>query len=150
MLGVTSVDDVLATTSSVVIVDWPSKDVPETLARAGWAVFVKGGPQPDNYTAYQVAGDDVVTRPVGGAPGHADLVYSHRPLSELPGIVALAQAVGARAVWLQSGRSETGDKDPKGCWLAEADSRTARSLVESAGLVYLDGPYIADAIRGTA
>lgn len=149
MLGVTSVDDVLATTTSVVIVDWPSKDVPETLARAGWAVFVKGGPQPDNYTAYQVVGDDVVTRP-GGAPEHADLVYSHRPLSELPGIVELARAVGARAVWLQSGRSETGDKDPKGCWVPEADSHSARSLVEATGLVYLEGPYIADVVRSTA
>jgi predicted CoA-binding protein len=145
---VTSADDVLATASSVVIVDWPSKDVPETLARAGWAVFVKGGPQPDNYTAYQAAGDDVVSRPAGAAPVHADLVYSHRPLSELPGIVELAQALGAGAVWVQSGRSETGDKDPKGCWVPEADSRAARSLVESAGLRYLEAPYIADAVRG--
>ncbi len=147
MRRVTSFDDVLAATTSVVIIDWPSKDVPETLARAGWTVSVKGGPEPGNYTVYEVVGDDVVVRPAGQAPEHADLVYSHRPLRELPGIVELARAIGARAVWVQSGRSETGAKDPKGCWVPEAESRTARTLVESAGLQYLESPYIADAVR---
>ncbi|MDQ6615240.1 MAG: CoA-binding protein [Actinomycetota bacterium] len=146
----TSYHDVLATTTSVLLVDWPSRDVPDTLARAGWTVFVKGGPQPDNYSAYQMEGDEVVSRPVGHPPEQADLVYSHRPLNELPGIVARARQLGARAVWHQSGRSEAGSKDPRGCWVPEAESEQARTLVEAAGLHYFESPYLADAVRARA
>jgi hypothetical protein len=130
------------------IIDWPTKDVPETLARAGWTVVVKGGPAPDAYSTYEVVGADVVARPDGRPPERVDLVYAHRPVSELPGIVALAQAMGARAVWLQSGLAPSGEKDPRGCWLPAAASEDARSTVEAAGLGYLDAPYIADAVRG--
>jgi hypothetical protein len=35
---------ILRETGSVLVVDWPSKDVPETLTRAGYTVLVKGGP----------------------------------------------------------------------------------------------------------
>ena len=62
-------------------------------------------------------------------PEHADIVYSHRPEDELPGIIDLAQQIGARAVW------------------CETRSATACEQVESAGLVYVDAPQIADAAR---
>jgi predicted CoA-binding protein len=130
-----------------VVVDWPTKDVPETLARAGYTVLVKGGPEPDSYSAYEVQGTEVVSRRTGEAPAAADLVYSYRPVGELPGIVAMARELGADAVWLQSGLAGDGTKTPDGCWMDQATSREARAIVESAGLTYVEAPYIADAVR---
>jgi predicted CoA-binding protein len=89
--------------------------VPDTLAGAGYAVFVKNGPGPEDFNP--------------APPEHIDLVYCHRPLEELPGIVAQAKELGAQAVWCQSPSPE------------------ARRLVESAGLRYFGEEYIADAVR---
>lgn len=36
------VDEILRATQSVLVVDWPSRDVPDTLARAGYDVHVHG------------------------------------------------------------------------------------------------------------
>ncbi len=140
-------DQILRAADSILLVDWPSKDVPETLSRAGYAVFVKGGPEPTDYSAYDVRGDEVVNRPLGRPPAHADLVYSYRPVSELPAIVALAREVGAAAVWHQSGQAAAGEDDPRGCWMPGDASQQARAIVESAGLTYVEAPYIADAVR---
>ena len=48
-------DQILLTAGSILLVDWPSTDVPETLAGAGYAVFVKGGPEPDNLLEVRAA-----------------------------------------------------------------------------------------------
>ena len=143
---------VLDAARTVVVVDWPTKDVPETLARAGYTVLVKGGPEPDNYRAYEIQDAQVVSRRTGQAPAAADLVYSYRPVEELLGIVAMAQRLGADAVWLQSGMASDGTKAPNGCWMDQAASQAARAIVESAGLTYVEAPYIADEVRsrGTA
>ena len=143
----TAAGQVLARAHAVVVVDWPSRDVPDTLARAGYTVLVKGGPAPDSYSAYEVTGSEVVPCPAGAPPGSADLVYAHRPVAELPGIVILAQRLGAGAVWLQSGLAADGSKHPRGCWLPQAEAEAARDMVESAGLAYLSAPYIADEVR---
>ena len=143
----TQVESVLAGARSFLVVDWPTRDVPDTLAGAGYEVVVHGGPGPEDYTAYEVAGTEVVERRVGRPPAHADVVYSFRPLEELPEIVAMAQTVGARAVWLQSGLSADGGKDPQGCWLPAEAAAGARTTVEAAGLLYVDQPYIAGAVR---
>ena len=119
---------VLESARRILIVDWPSRDVPDTLAGAGYAIFMKGG-------AAVLALEPV------------DMVYVHRPLAELEEIVATANSLGARAVWYQSGLTSTDVKDPKGCWLPEDASRAARALVESAGMQYVDDVYIADAVR---
>ncbi len=37
---------ILTGVSSVLVIDWPSRDVPATLAFAGYTVYVKGGPGP--------------------------------------------------------------------------------------------------------
>jgi hypothetical protein len=112
-------DEVLSGTRSVLIVDWPSRDVPDTLSEVGYEVTIKGGPGPLP----------------DSAPKSVDLVYAHRPFEELAGIVALAKEHGARAVWLQTD-------------LTDDQSREARALVEDAGLAYIDDVYIADAVRG--
>ncbi len=143
----TEVEQLLEAASSVLIVDWPSKDVPDTLVRAGYTVMVKGGPEPDNYSVHDLSEGKVVQRAAGRRPEQVDLVYMHRPLEELPGIVAMATDVGAQAVWCQSGLASAGTNDPKGCWVPVDASRKARSIVESAGLRYVDDIYIADAVR---
>jgi predicted CoA-binding protein len=143
----TQAEPILAAARTVMVVDWPSRDVPDTLARAGYTVLVKGGPEPDSYTAYQVSGGEVVPHRTGAPPGSADLVYVHRPVAELPSTVLLAQRLGAGAIWLQSGLAADGSKDPRGCWLPAAEAQAAREMVESAGLAYLAAPYIADEVR---
>ena len=146
-VAVTEAGQILRETGSILLVDWPSKDVPETLARAGYTVLVKGGPQPDNYSVYEVRNGEVVARRTGRAPAAVDLVYSYRPVEELPGIADMAQRLGAGAVWLQSGVASDGTKAPDGCWMDQASSRAARAVVESAGLAYIEAPYIADEVR---
>ena len=76
-----------------------------------------------------------------------DLVYCHRPFSELPGIVTLAGRLGARAFWWQTGLTSDGGKDPSGCWTPTEESLQARKLAAAAGLAYVDDVYIADTVR---
>lgn len=138
--------ELLSFARSVLVIDWPSRDVPESLARAGLDVTVRGGPGPADYNHYRVDGDQVMVRPAGEAPAHVDLVYCHRPVGELPGIVELARSLGARAIWRQSGVTAGGAKDPAGTWVPEEESRQARAITEAAGLAYVEAPYIIDAL----
>jgi predicted CoA-binding protein len=138
---------ILAETRSVLVIDWPSRDVPASLAFAGYKVFVKGGPGPAGYAAWALDGGEPVSRPLGHELGQVDLVYCHRPFGELPGIVALAGRLGARAFWWQTGLASDGGKDPSGCWAPPEESRQARELAAAAGLAYVDDVYIADAAR---
>jgi hypothetical protein len=138
--------ELLSGAKTVLLIDWPSRDVPDTLARGGFTVVSSDGP--DEYNAYEVAGTGVRVRAVGQPPKRADLVYTHRPIDELPDIIDAAKAAGAKAVWIQSGLDTAGVKDPRGCWFPDAESTRAREIVERAGLVYIESPYIADAVRG--
>jgi predicted CoA-binding protein len=141
----TDVAALLAGTKNIFLVDWPSRDVPDTLARGGFTVVSNDGPE--EYHAYEVDGGEVRTRDVGGPPKRAELVYTHRPIDELPEIVETARSLGAKAVWVQSGRDSGGGKDPQGCWMPPRESERAREIVEGAGLTYIDAPYIAEAVR---
>ena len=138
---------VLAETRSVLVIDWPSRDVPESLAFAGYTVFVKGGPGPADFAAWELDSGEPVSRPMGREPDRVDLVYCHRPFGELPAIVALAGRLGARAFWWQTGLTSDGGKAPSGCWASSEESRQARELTAAAGLAYIDDVYIADAVR---
>ena len=138
---------VLAEARSVLVIDWPSRDVPASLTFAGYAVFVKGGPGPADYAVWELDSGEPVSRPLGREPDRVDLVYCHRPFGELPGIVAMAGGLGARAFWWQTGLTGDGGKDPTGCWVPPEESRQARGLAAAAGLSYIDDVYIADAVR---
>jgi predicted CoA-binding protein len=140
---------VLAETRSVLVIDWPSRDVPASLAFAGYTVFVKAGPGPADYAAWALDGGEPVSRPLGREPDRVDLVYCHRPFDELPGMVALAGRLGARAFWWQTGLTSDGGKDPSGCWAPPEESRQAREWAAAAGLGYIDDVYIADAVRAS-
>lgn len=139
----TEASDLLAQVKTVLLIDWPSRDVPDALALGGFTVFS----EEDKPRLYEADSEKVVAREVERLPDHADLVYAHRPIDELPDIVSTARSLGAKAVWLQSGRDETGAKDPRACWFSPDDSRRAREIVEGASLDYIEAPYIADAVR---
>ncbi|MGZ4815227.1 MAG: hypothetical protein ACXVZV_07455 [Terriglobales bacterium] len=80
-------EELLQQASTVLLVDWPSKDVPESLVRAGFNVIVKGGPGPQDYSVYVLENDRVISRHVGHAPAESDIVCCYRPLNELPSII---------------------------------------------------------------
>ncbi|MEQ7123149.1 CoA-binding protein [Actinopolymorpha sp. B11F2] len=140
-------EEILREARTVVLHDWPSRDVPDTLTRAGYEVVVFGGPKPDDVFASELRDGEIVETRIGVPPDRGDLVYVFRPIEELPAIVADAQRMGATAVWCQSGLSSEGVTDPRGCWTSEAESQEARRIVESAGLTYVADAYIADAVR---
>jgi predicted CoA-binding protein len=131
---------------TILVIDWPSKEVPEALALAGFATVVRGGPGPQDFASYAREGDSVVRRPCG-APAQIDLIYAHRPLTELPHIIATAKTLHASVIWTQSGLRSDGSRDPRGCWVPEAEHDDAEELVRAAGLTYLSAPYIVDAVR---
>ena len=131
--------------ASVLVIDWPSRDVPDTLARAGFEVYVAGGP--DTHSAVDLVDGKVMNRRVDHLPDVVDLVYAHRPLSELPRIVTKATQLKAAAVWRQSGVVASGERDARGCWVSDQESSEARAMVETTGLKYVDDDYIADVAR---
>ena len=139
--------EILQSVRTILVIDWPSKDVPESLARAGFEAIIRGGPGPEDFSAYELKGDAVVPRRTGRVPVKVDLVYSYRPLSELPGISDLALKLHAKIIWSQSGVLPNGTKDAKGCWLSPDDLSASRALVEGAGLTFVYEPYIGDVAR---
>lgn len=42
-------NELLENADTIVVINWPSKDVPEALALAGFHVYVDGGPGPEAY-----------------------------------------------------------------------------------------------------
>jgi predicted CoA-binding protein len=129
---VTTAHEVLASAKRIILVDWPSRDVPDTLVRLGYTVVVKSGPGPTDFTAQAREGDTIVGRPTT-RPATADLVYAFRPPAEVTAIIALAREVRAATIWLET------DGWP------DDDRERARDLVEAVGLTYIDGVSIVDA-----
>jgi predicted CoA-binding protein len=139
--------EILKSAQTILVIDWPSKDVPESLARAGFQVIVRGGPGPTDYSTYKLIDGKIVEAKLGHAPERADLIYSHRPFDELPGIISMAKEIHAKTIWTQSGLCAAGINDPKGCWVVDDELHSARRLVEAAGLNYISQPYIGDVAR---
>jgi hypothetical protein len=122
-------EQVLRSARTVLLIDFPSRDVPDALARAGLSVMAQGGPGPEDFFSYQLDGEEVREVRTGGPPTGADVFYVHRPEDELPSIIADARDLGASAVWCENG------------------SGRAREVVEAAGLIYVDGSSIVDVAR---
>jgi predicted CoA-binding protein len=137
----------LRAVNTILVVDWPSKDVPEALTLAGFHVIVHGGPGPEDYSVYELNHGEIIVHQLGGPPESTDLIYSYRSFSELPEIVATAKRLGGKTIWTQSGLSAPGVSDAKGCWVPESELRSARQLVRSAGLELITQPYIGDLAR---
>ena len=138
-------EDLLGSASAVLVVDLPSRDVPDTLARADLSVALSGGLEPDNHSCLRHARYRGGRSSSGRPPERADIVSVYRALDELPGIVRQATAIGATTVRSQSGMSDATTRDPSGCWVDEEKARHA--CTGSAGLRYVDQLYIPDVAR---
>ena len=90
-----------------------------------------GGPGPEDYFAYKLNGSEIAERRTGHRPEHADIVFSYRPLEELPDILATALEIGARILWFQN----DGSADHK------AIARAEKS-VRDAGLIWISAKII--------
>ncbi len=128
-------DEILRATAGVLLIDWPTRDVPESLLRAARSVVVKGGPGPDSYAHWKLRDGAIVTDPPGGAPEHADLVYAYRPLTELPAVFEIARQVGAHTVWLHLDHPSA------------VDVGGARRLAEAGGVDLVIDPDIVDRVK---
>jgi predicted CoA-binding protein len=126
-------DQVLDSSRYVLVIDYPDRDVPDALVRAGFEVIAHEGPTDLDYNVYGLDGDTVTRRQLDHVPSMADLVYTYRPLDELQGIAASAHKLGAKAVWVQP---DTGH-----------DSARGRAIVETLGMAYVDAPDIREAVR---
>lgn len=121
--------DLLRGARSVLLIDWPSREAPDTLARSGREVVSADGPE--IYNAYELDGDEVRVRRLHGPPERVDFVYAFRPIEELPEIVEQARELRARAVWLER--------------VAPDDLARARATVETTGLALVVGSILAAA-----
>lgn len=126
--------DLLRSARTVLLIDWPSRAVPDTLARAGFAVVSADGP--DVYNAYELVDGEVQTRQVERPPESADVVYAYRPLDELGEIVELASELSARVVWMDH--------------LDGGGSGQARAAIESAGMALVTDVSIVEAAAAVA
>ena len=144
----TSPRELLSQSRSVLVIDWPSRDVPESLVRAGLSVTVRYGPGPNDFAVHELSGGEIVVRPAKSPPRQVDLVYVYRPPGELPDVIARALELGAKAIWIQSGYSAENLRDPTGCWMSDSLTREVRRQIEAAGLICLTEPYIGAVARG--
>ena len=128
--------DTLRAARHVVVQDYPDRDVPDSLTRAGLAVTIYGGPDPADIVTSELVVGAVVHRQTGRRPDSADLLYVYRPLAEIDGIQTDARRMGVRTIWRQP---DVVGPDP--------DAEAWRSRVEAAGFAYLDAPDIADVAR---
>jgi predicted CoA-binding protein len=98
----------------------PGATIPMALQRHGFRII------PVNPTADVLFGQRVYRR-LADIPERVDLVNVFRPADEAPAITEQAVAIGARAVWLQTGLT----------------SAEARRIAEAAGLDFVEDHCIA-------
>jgi predicted CoA-binding protein len=144
------IESILRDAKSILLLDWPSRELPDSLARAGYEVTAHVGPGPFDYSMYEATDSEIVVRSGLPAPEHVDSVHVFRPIEELTSIAAMSEMKGATSIWYQSGRSEDRTTDSAGCWLSEGDSAKARRIVETHGLKYIERPHILEAIASLA
>ena len=139
---------------AVLLVDWPSQDVPRALLAAGCAVLSanlangtasaygvadSGGEPPpadgvEVIAAEREADPALMIRALEAMPAHVDAVALFRPEAEHVAIARRAVALGARALWVQRGR------------LAD----DARPIAHEAGIVVIEDRPQSDAITQLA
>ena len=69
-----NLNEMFKTGDIVLVIDWPSKEVPEALTHAGFHVVVRGGPAPTDYSVYELNEGKVVVH-LGRPPERANLVF---------------------------------------------------------------------------
>ena len=124
-------DEILRSATRVVVQDYPSRDVPDALARAGLMVTIYGGPSEADVLVTELSDGAVRHTPVGRYPDRADVLYTYRPIAEIDRIISEALRLRAHTVWRQPLIGS-----------ANADAAEWRRRIEGAGLAYLDDPAI--------
>jgi ribosomal protein S16 len=149
---VTDLDALLGSATTIELVDWPHQDVPATLVRAGYSVVAARFPQPAAgeaaFLTHEVVDGpspvDGVTFPLEAGKSHlrfadldswpdkVDIVCIYRPPEEQEAIVAAAVEAGVGAVWIEPGANV---------------SNRAKQVAKKAGIPFVDGVSIAEAVR---
>lgn len=132
----TDSDEILRNVRHVVVQDFPSRDIPDALTRAGLRVTIYGGPAEADVVSSELDGDEVVHRQIGSYPDDADLFYTYRPLAEIDAIIEEAQRLGVSTIW----RQPEVDSD-------DVDADVWKAHAKAAGLTYVDSPTIDEAAR---
>lgn len=143
---------ILAAAHHVLLHNWPSTDVPHTLARAGFAVTVFGGPAPDDVSVTELVDGEIVDRRIGVRPESADVLYVYpwpgfELERDLPDVARTARELGAGTLWFQSALAEDGSQDDHGTWVPEDDAARIDEISEAEGLSVVRDAYIADVAR---
>ena len=137
---------VLRTSSSILLIDWPRTGIPRTLVEAGFSVF---GFSTGGYSVAELHREPpkdvepssvfppkgpaengfLVFRRLPSAPPHVDIVHVFRPAQELAGIITTQVAkLGAKTLWLQP----------------PLMSAEAGRLAEELGVAFVEGVDIAE------
>lgn len=135
-------EQLLRDAKTIELVDWPGADVPATLHRAGYLVV---GHEPDGFKRYHVAaeaggsrsfaladGAFLISDAIPALPEKVDIVGTYRPPEEQLEIARDAARIGARVFWIEPG---------------EGTSDEARAFATQAGMQFVEGEGIADAVR---
>jgi predicted CoA-binding protein len=142
----TDVGPLLESATTIELVDWPHQDVPATLYRAGYSVV---GHEPDGFKLYEIVdevpidpgdgrtfpledGTFLISRPLDVMPEIIDIVNVFRPPAEQHDLLRQAIEAGVRAFWIHPGVDTAGDLEV---------------MVEEAGMIFVDGVSIVDAVR---
>ena len=146
---------ILAAAHHVLLHNWPSTDVPHTLARAGFAVTVFGGPAPDDVSVTELVDGEIVDRRTGVRPESADILYVYpwpgfELERDLPGVARTARELGAGTLWFQSALAADGSQDDHGTWVPEDEAARIDEIADAEGLAVVPEAYIADVARGLA
>src|SRR5471030_302984 len=95
--------EILKAANGILLIDWPNKDVPLALLKAGFKVFCYS---PDGYTVAELITNKdkkppLFFRPIDSAPNEIDIVNVYRPEEELPGIIENhLLPLGAKVLWI--------------------------------------------------
>jgi predicted CoA-binding protein len=102
----TDLKSILEKIHTILLVDWPNRDVPRSLAQAGFTVFSYS---PGTYSQALIETtlpasmeDGLIFRSIDHAPDAVDLVMIYRPPEEHAAIIRdQVLPLGAKLIWLQ-------------------------------------------------
>ena len=137
----------LARARAVLLVDWPSAAVPNSLLRRGYEGIRQGGSGTRRLPlARPPSGRTALSRcrPADRRPNRLLLPAAGRT----HGVVGLAVLVHADVLWFQSGVSTDGGRAADGYWLADQDRQVAARIARDAQLALVSDVYIVDVLEG--
>jgi predicted CoA-binding protein len=111
---------------AILLVDWPSSDIPRALVKAGFVVYSYS---PDKFSQALIemsapGEHSLIFRPLDQFPGAIDLVLIYRPPEEHAAIIRnLVIPSGARVIWLQP----------------PVESQKTKEMALELGLIFVEG-----------